>query len=357
MKLMLQIGFTMILMLQSGRASDALETNQTCKACHPLVFKQWQSSMHARSTANSDILYQKMMQWAIEDTKGKARKMCRNCHYPYAATAGLSEHQKARPVDCVFCHSVDQADQPPKFSKVFYSGASSDKSDYHSIEGREHFSDNTLCMRCHDVLRNPKQVEVCITGMEVRHSKGMERDCRICHMPEQGEDDTRSHTFLGPHNAEFLKGSLRLSAVFSDNDSLIIKVDNSQTPHAYPTGSPLRQVLLKVEAFDSSGERIFSNWEKNVLKEAPGAAFVRIFENDAGQFPVPPWQATAVKMDTRIKAGEQRTVAYALAPNAFSVRARLLFRLAPANILKRLQIDDPYLTQSHLIAQIEKQRD
>ncbi|MBD3223900.1 MAG: hypothetical protein GF313_04175 [Caldithrix sp.] len=338
------------------------EKAEECGVCHEEIFQQWQTSMHHSSTADKDILYKKMMAWAVEDTKGKAKKMCRQCHYPYAMFESPVVSQTVaneRSIDCAYCHSIDQIDMPSVFTKTKYSRNNNTQSEYHTIEAREHFTNNELCFKCHDVLTNPNKVHICITGMEY-DTQNKRQSCNHCHMPQLPASNAdnkdggylASHQFAGPHNADFIKGSLGLKYVL-DKDSLIITVDNSATPHAYPTGSPLRQVILKVEGFNKNEQKVFQNWQENPFKEAPEALFVRLFAGKDGNFPVPPWRAVEVERDTRLKAGKKRQVTYSIPVNTHSINLQLLFRLAPVTILNKLNIDDPYLRKAHLIRQVD----
>ncbi|HID39702.1 MAG TPA: hypothetical protein EYP36_09340 [Calditrichaeota bacterium] len=355
MKAILSALIAIFLVMVNVRAQlFTAEENNICADCHEDIYRQWENSMHGKSTAESDILYKAMLNWAIEDTKGKAKKMCVQCHTPYQALKeeeGITESDLNRPVDCVYCHSLENIQNYPKFSKTFYGPRDNNREQFHKIEKRTHFTDATLCLTCHGELKNPKQVSVCITGDEFMSRPDKSKICQDCHMPKTENKDGRSyaqHSFLGVHNPEFLRKSLSLKTSDTEN-GLEVAITNDKAAHAYPTGSPLRQVIVKVVAKDKDDNLVFENWKENPLKEDKQAVFMRIFEDENKNAPVPPWRGTAVKMDQRLAPGETRILKYDLPENAQTVTVKLVFRLAPLPILKRLGINDPYLYKAHLI--------
>lgn len=164
--------------------------------------------------------------------------------------------------------------------------------------------------------------------------------------------DIHAHTFLGPHNEEFLKGSIKISGEVNGNE-LILAIDNSNIPHSYPTGTPLRMVLLKVIGLNRDGKIVYQNWQKNPLKEDKQAIFARMFADDKGNMPSPPWRAVKVGHESRLKPGEIRHISYELPKKVTKITAKLFFQLAPVPILNKLKIDDPFLRKAHLINEFE----
>lgn len=341
-----------------------LESSEDCATCHENIYNQWIGSMHAKSTLDKDILYNAMYTWAMKDTKGKIAQKCKNCHYPYyflEDTTESTQIDKSRPVDCLYCHAIGDIHKAPVFSEKKYSSENNTNSDYHIIEKRDHYTNEKICMLCHAELSNPKNVPICITGNEYYNQNTSKQSCQSCHMPvlqglKSSECDSsesiRAHTFVGPHNKDFLYKSLKLYGHFN-GDTLNITVDNSEIPHGYPTGTPLRMVLLKVIGFDENNKIIYQNWKVNPVVEDQQAVFARLFEDEENNFPVPPWRASNVKIDTRLKPQEIRNIKYEVPVSVKSVSAKVFFLLAPIPILNQLKIDDPYLRTAHLIDQIE----
>ncbi|MEJ2544023.1 MAG: multiheme c-type cytochrome [Calditrichaceae bacterium] len=340
-----------------------LETVDDCAACHDEIAQQWQSSMHALSTLDKDVLYRGMYEWAKEDTQGKITKKCKNCHTPYfylSDTILVTKEVRERSVDCLYCHSIDSLHMEPKFSSMKYAANDNDLSDFHIVKERSHFENEKLCMQCHAELTNPNQVAICTTGDEFYNQSESQSNCQSCHMPKvkgyksaesDSASDMHAHTFSGPHSKDFLKGSLKLSAEVKEN-KLIIAVDNSKTPHSYPTGTPLRMVILKVIGLNQEGKIVYQNWHKNPVAEDKKAVFARMFADEKDNMPSPPWRAVKVGHESRLKPGEVRKINYALPEGIKTVSAKLFFQLAPAPILAKLKIDDPYLKTPHLIDEI-----
>ena len=344
--------------------NDALESVDDCAACHEEIVQQWQGSMHAQSTLEKDVLYRSMYEWAKKDTKGKITKKCKNCHTPYfylEDTILVSDQDRERLIDCIYCHSIDSLHKEPIFSSVKYAANDNDKSDYHTIQSREHFENEKLCMQCHAELTNPNKVAICTTGDEYYNQNENKSSCQSCHMStvqgnKSSESDSVSvihaHTFSGPHDENFLKKSIKISGKL-DGNKLEISIDNSKTPHGYPTGTPLRMVLLKVIGLNRNGKIVYQNWQNNPVKEDMQAVFARMFVDDKGNMPSPPWRAVQVGHESRLKPGEIRKIYYELPETVNKVKAKLFFQLAPIPILNKLKIDDPYLRKAHLIDEFE----
>lgn len=341
----------------------SLESSDDCAACHETILNQWEASMHALSTLDKDILYRGMYEWAKEDTKGKITKKCKNCHTPYfylSDTVSVTNEVRERSIDCLYCHSIDSLHLEPKFSSVKYASNDNNLSDYHTIQKRDHYENEKLCMLCHSELKNPNQVAICITGDEFYNQSEHKNNCQSCHMPnvqgyKSSESDSASdihaHTFLGPHNENFLKGSLKISGKVNGN-KLTIEVDNLKTPHSYPTGTPLRMVILKVIGLNKDGKIVYQNWQKNPVAEDKQAVFARMFADEKGNMPSPPWRAAKVGHESRLKPGELRQISYELPEGVKTITAKLFFQLAPIPILTKLKIDDPYLKTPHLINEL-----
>jgi hypothetical protein len=340
-----------------------MESVDDCAACHDEIVQQWQSSMHALSTLDKDVLYRGMYEWAIEDTKGKITKKCKNCHTPYfylSDTALVTKEVRERSIDCLYCHSIDSLHLEPKFSSKKYAAEDNDLSDYHTIQKRDHFENEKLCMLCHAELTNPNHVAICTTGDEFYNQSEKKGKCQSCHMPivkgyksaeSDSVSDIHAHTFSGPHSEDFLKGSLKIFGKVNENE-LTISIDNSKTPHSYPTGTPLRMVILKVIGLNKDGKIVYQNWQKNPVAEDKQAIFARMFADEKGNMPSPPWRAAKVAHESRLKPGEIRAITYELPQSVTKITAKVFFQLAPIPILTKLKIDDPYLKTPHLIDEI-----
>ena len=156
-----------------------------------------------------------------------------------------------------------------------------------------------------------------------------------------------SHKFYGGYNPEILKNCASIElAVEGDTTQLDITVNvtNRTVGHALPTGSPMRSVYLSLKALDSDNNVVWENYKMNPLAEDAKAVFMRLLQNDAGDAPVPPWLATSIKFDQRLKPDERRELTYTIPGSTVtSVIATLNYRLAPPALLKKLNLDrEPY---------------
>lgn len=131
---------------------------------------------------------------------------------------------------------------------------------------------------------------------------------------------------------------LRVTAEL-DGDRAVVEaeVTNSGAGHHLPTGSPLRRVLLVVDATDAAGREltleegpVLPEWTDD-LWERPGLVFAKVLEQLwTGDKPTAAfWTQTRLVEDTRIPARETRRSRHtfqAPAEGDVNVTARLIFR-------------------------------
>ena len=111
-------------------------------------------------------------------------------------------------------------------------------------------------------------------------------------------------------------------------------------------------VILKVIGLNKDGKIVYQNWQKNPVAEDKQAIFARMFADEKGNMPSPPWRAAKVAYESRLKSGEIRAITYELPQSVTKITAKVFFQLAPIPILTKLKIDDPYLKTPHLIDEI-----
>jgi hypothetical protein len=188
--------------------------------------------------------------------------------------------------------------------------------------------------------------------------------CQGCHMaptgatvfalPDEGgrERDPAtiaSHLMPGAADGDLLRSALTLE-VDTGHDGDVINVEvtvrNDNTGHHVPTDSPLRQVILLVEATDASGESValvegprLPQWAgvgelaNGYYAGLPGTVYAKVLEelwtgvSPTGAY----WNPTRVVLDNRLAAHASDTTAYSFAApggGEVEVRVRLLFRRA-----------------------------
>ncbi len=248
---------------------------EDCKYCHKDIFREWKNSLHAQSLQDPVFLnaYEK-----IEDKE--EGKLCLNCHAPtvlYTKDYSLKKEITREGVTCDFCHSVKGIEKDsfyvidvgdikygplPSILESFNVGH---KNRYSELHKRAEF-----CKPCHE-YKNRYGVYILDTYREWKESEYREKEvhCQNCHMPEDpfskivepeiypSEKPVTSHKFLGGHSQIRLKETAILDVFYKiENKSLVasIYITNKESGHRFPTGTPIRKLILEVLLLDKYGE-------------------------------------------------------------------------------------------------------
>ncbi len=216
------------------------------------------------------------------------------------------------------------------------------------------FTESRYCAACHQARAGSVFT---YSEFEEWQASRFARDgvtCQSCHMQGDGKATTMSD--LGPGRIErdpktlsshrfhdalspgFLADSIGLSLTARiDGDTIIAEVDvaNRGAGHHLPAGSPMRHMLLVVNAeaggmvLPMSEGSILPVWSGSPLDGRPGRAFTKLLADSEGRQRVPPWRATAEVSDTRIPADGQDRSLYrfrADRPGPVRVTATVLIR-------------------------------
>ncbi len=392
-------------------------SSEVCKSCHQEIFRQWQGSMHAKSTALADPIHGAFYQMEVGDptAEGQVHKksgtfpVCLNCHAPNAARDKTTKLDAmaaySEGVNCVACHTLksykgikgedgklrmgiaayelaDSLQGPAGFPIAaqklsaagdLFGGAVGEgdkKPNPHLGEPVEfqgkpvpalplaanstQMRSSEACMGCHDQRPNPKGVPLCQTGNEIVAS-GTQVNCQGCHMGVS--DGLSDHAMGGGHNHAMLKRAVIFdldTTAGGDKITAQVLLNNLQ-PHAMPTGAPFRNMHLKVMAYNAQGEVVWQNFETHPAKEDPQAYFYYGMKDDKGM-PAPPPTATQPGDDTRLKGHESRKLAYEIpAEGVVLVRGELYYNLLwPSLVEKFTQLPED-LKASVLIAAAERE--
>ncbi len=391
-------------------------SSEVCQGCHKETYKQWKGSMHANSTAFNDPIHGTFYRKVVGDpgkegVKHKASgkyPICLQCHAPNAAkdkTTKLdAKPAYAEGVNCIACHTltnykgiegangklqlglqayeVADAIQAPGYNsnnnlkklaaagdEFGFAGAGDEqKPNPHlgeavTMDGKDipslpmesnpkQMRTSDACMGCHDKRNNPHGVPLCATGDEYVESKS-QVDCLSCHMPST--NGLADHSMGGGHDM----GMLRRSVVFSldskkegDKIKSTVTIVNKQ-PHTMPTGAPFRNLYMKISAYDKSGAVVWQNAEGHPAKEDAQAFMFMSLKDDKDQ-PAPPPTATKPGEDTRLKAHEERDLAYEIpAEGVVLVRAELYYNLLWPGLVKKFTHLPKDVTDPKLIATAE----
>jgi nitrate/TMAO reductase-like tetraheme cytochrome c subunit len=188
------------------------------------------------------------------------------------------------------------------------------------------------------------------------------RTCQDCHMPpvdydyfvypEKGgldRDRSRifSHQMPGAMDQDLLQNALTMATTaWQESGKLNVEVilTNDKTGHHLPTGSPLRNMILLVEASDSAGNPLrqlsgptvpawggIGDPQSGYYAGLPGQGYAKILEESwtgvspSGAY----WNQTRVINDNRLAALQSDVTSYTFeASDAAQVEVKLLFRRA-----------------------------
>jgi mono/diheme cytochrome c family protein len=380
---------------------------QPCKVCHARLVNQWEKSSHRRSAVNPLFLF--FFKGTNIDGKqahGPGYRLdfpnssgnCATCHVPAMALDApfASDPEKAwgpakEGIFCDFCHKIDDAriddsggypgtlsfqlKRPAEGDQLFY-GQFDDvfpgDDSYHPL-----YKESRYCAPCHhgkfwNVLMYSEFKEWTESSYATKKVQ-----CQDCHMaPETTENrfapDTKggveripqtiaSHVFNGVNDRELMQNAIDLDArVELKNKELAVTatVKNIRAGHHYPTGNPMRNMILLVEAREAngrslpllSGERVpvwggIGSVEEGNYAGLPGKGFAKIlrdlisYPDKQGlrhfqpEYPAPHWRPTFIESDNRIPAnGADLSRYYFSVPDtlkgAIHVDVRLIFRKA-----------------------------
>jgi len=319
---------TLLLLLAATSQTYAELENTTCKSCHPVIFEEYQKSIHSKSSIYKDIVHKAV--WDMHPAKAKGKYKCAKCHTPsdHDVMSGknkLSNNaiQSTEPISCQQCHKIESvekhaksnkniltskkkyffsADPIKKGSKVVFKEESSffgmftkkTGSPYHDIDySNESYYNGDSCMGCHSHKQNSKGFEVC--NLEVKQGDSKD-SCISCHLPQvQGslanQKESATHAFHGQsiHNSTpaLLSKYIKLS-LDKSNNGFNINIKNEATHTLFP--QPLRLNQLRV-SIERDGKVI----------ELKTESFARVIGTDGK--PSMPWMADAIICDT-IKEGD-----------------------------------------------------
>lgn len=313
-------------------SAQTSQANQTCKACHPKIYEEYQHSHHKNASIFNDPIHKAI--WELHPKRQKGDySACAKCHTPNdKALQGVpipNDAQPHEPIACISCHQIENismhakanknhytqneklmfsADETKKGTKLEYKevksffGLSTKKigSPYHDIDyGNENFYNANVCMGCHSHKQNAHDFAIC--DLEVKEGTSKET-CISCHMPQTAgamanQHKTPTHAFHGStalvdnptHLGKYIKLSFDKKA-HGFTVSIENKANHTLAPH------PLRLSKLII-TINREGKEI-------VLEES----FVNVIGIDGK--PSMPWLANSVIKDTTIKAYETRKVTF-----------------------------------------------
>ena len=304
-------------------ASQGPQSAEYCGSCHRAIEQGWKESVH--SQAMESRLFQDALQMADSDFGAHARSICLGCHSPtVAATGDLSLGLKVswEGITCDYCHSirsVSTAGPNPKavvaYNNVMEGPWKGVTSPAHGTAYSALHTSSLLCATCHE-YRNSLGFPVLTTYTEWQKGpyRAEHKGCQSCHMyrvegavvdprvkktPDQG---INLHQMPGSHSLTQLNRAIRGQlSVTHEGGQLHVEVDvtNQGAGHMVPTGSPLRKLILQVNAVPFSGQAFH---ERRVFTRVVADQQGKILNVEDRVF----IKAAKVVSDTRLAPGETR---------------------------------------------------
>jgi hypothetical protein len=201
--------------------------------------------------------------------------------------------------------------------------------------------------------------------------------CQDCHMPsgeathfvlpeeggmERDPDTIFSHDMPGATDEEFLQDAVTMTtAARREGKGIFVEVDitNDNTGHHVPTDSPLRHLILLVQATDAAGESLqqlcgptVPEWggvgdaQAGYYAGLPGTAYAKVLQELRSElYPTGAyWNPTRILSDNRIPALGNDTTNYTFAApdeGDVTIEATLLFRRAFIELADQKGWSDP----------------
>jgi hypothetical protein len=331
---------------QRFKATGDLQASEECGRCHQDIYRYWKSSMHAQAFDSQRF------QQAFQQAKTDAGKDpgCLTCHAPaavYMQDAKFEKKTSWEGVTCDFCHSVQAIKPGAALPFVVQAGLvktgplKGAQPTAHDAAYSEVYTSSTLCTPCHQYT-NDKKLDVLTTYSEWQASSYPAKGttCQSCHMrtvtgnivdPKVARSATSTinvHEMPGGHSVAELNRALQAQIEAVRRGSMVdvtVTVVNRGAGHKVPTGSPLRAIVLVVEADNSAGSRetVTRTFSRSVV-DAAGQAL----SDEAAVFQ----RAVKTVADNRLAPGERWTERFSFPmPGAVPVRAlaRFYYRYAP----------------------------
>jgi len=359
-----------LLLLVTTQTYASLE-NTTCKQCHPVIYQEYQGSIHAKASIYNDAVHKAV--WDKHPAKKKGNYNCAKCHTPsdQALVSGKSkltqnEIQNTEPISCQACHTIESVEKHTKANKnhfidkkkYFYSSDKEKKgtkvvfkeeshflgmfktktgSPHHDIDySNEGYYTGDACMGCHSHKQNAKGFAVC--DLEVKQGDSKET-CISCHMPQvkgslANQKQSPTHAFHGHsiHNdtPTLLSKYIKLSLA-QTNNGFEVNIKNEATHTLFPQPLRLNQLKVSIEREDKI---IVLNTE----------SFARVIGTDGK--PSMPWLADAIISDTSIKALETRKITYdTVLQKGDTIILQFGYYIANPKAAKKLDITDESVTK------------
>jgi len=267
-----------------------------CGVCHRKQFREWSSSLHARS-ARGGVLGQ------LPALDPETQISCLNCHAPTSEqqarflTAEAGRVRSLSGVDCVACHVRRHRRHGPDSKSITPHGR---------VEALPLFEDAAFCSPCHQFPDWGERVKGKLlenTEQEWRASPYASAGigCRNCHMP------AGSHAFKGIHDPEMSRKALWVE-VRRGREGIELRARNLGAGHALPTYATPR-IRVTLRSGGPEGTRLEHSIQRR-LHWDPDAGWTELADTRLG-----PGQA--LRLTLALEPGVDAEVILFVEPDAF----------------------------------------
>lgn len=389
----------------ASRSVGPDELGKPCETCHfggslPIV-REWEQSAHARSAINSFFLsfYNGAGGIPLRPALGYRRDFpgstgnCANCHVPalalsrpYDADPNQATGVEREGVVCDLCHKIRQVEvdqaggragvlsmafaRPGRGKQMFF-GPFDDvfpgDDSFHPL-----YKDSRYCAACHHGLF--WGVLAYSEFAEWQQSKFAEQGihCQDCHMKPDGNTSQfavaseggiirqpgtiPSHAFPGRDDLALMRSGVEVQSsaqLAGDRVRVRVSLRNTGAGHHVPTGNPMRNLVLLVEADDETGRALslieggrVPAWGGEGPEELgnyaglPGKGYAKVLvtpeaypadprfnDGRAPIYPAPHWRRIRIESDNRLPAGGSDETEYVFAMPANVATAQTHVRL------------------------------
>ncbi len=281
---------------------------QTCGACHPQQYADWQTSLHA--AAYSPGLAGQLIEGALAHP-GEVRN-CLSCHTPlgeqqpydaaWAPEPAFDPALQEKGIVCASCHvRAHRRYGPPRRGGPLPEVA---VLPHGGFEARTEFQQSGFCAPCHQFFDDAgvagKPLENTWAEWAASRHAREGRTCQSCHMPD------RRHLWRGIHDPEAVRSAVAVELASTAETGrpawAELRITNREVGHMFPTYTTPR-VFAALWQTDAAGREI----------EATRVEAVIARQID---FSTNPWQES---FDTRVAPDETLVVPYEVPPATSAV--------------------------------------
>jgi hypothetical protein len=209
------------------------------------------------------------------------------------------------------------------------------------------------------------------------------KTCQQCHMPKSGADwfvypergglsrdyaELHDHTMPGVTDEKLLQNSVTMNSTArrqGDRIKVEVRITNDNVGHDIPTDSPIRSLILVVEALDENGNMLsliegpVNPAYSGEFGGLPGKTFAKILRDEwTGEIPTGAyWRPVSIVEDTRLAALATDVTHYSFAAStngAATIRVRLLFRRAFQSLAQSKGWTDPDILMAEDVIEVDR---